>query len=167
MKVQKQEMGFTIVELVITLVVMALFLTLFFQMFITGKSQQTTIARQAIANDIAISNLNKITSRAAYSGISGTACISGAGSTNNLLDSTLDPVPGSIIASTSSSPSWATAGLAAESTAGTVLAGQTVNQELRVFYTSDCASSNAPVKIQSTVTYENGSETVTHATFVK
>jgi prepilin-type N-terminal cleavage/methylation domain-containing protein len=57
-----REAGFTITEMVVTLVIITIFMTLFFQLFLTGLSQQTVVTSQAAANDIALSNLSKITS---------------------------------------------------------------------------------------------------------
>lgn len=158
-------MGFTIAEMVVTLVVLSLFMTLFFQLFLTGTSQQKSITSQASLNDIALSNLGKVSSRNLIPA-STTACQSGGGSVNNQLDNSL--AGGSIIATNATSgvttPTWSTAGLAAEPLTGTNLPNTGVVQELRVFYPQGCGS-NLPAKIVSTVTYS--SESVSHAAFVK
>ncbi len=164
-----REAGFTITEMVVTLVIITIFMTLFFQLFLTGLSQQTVVTSQAAANDIALSNLSKITSRGLLPG--STACTTGAGSVNNLLPNPdgNPSAPGSIIVTNDSSePSskyWGTAvsGLQAEPLTNTPLPTDTI-QELRVQYPFGCSSS-LPVKIISTVIYD--SESVGHATLVK
>lgn len=163
----RSDMGFTVTELIVTLIVISVFATLFFQMFMTGNSQQVHITRQAVANDIAMSNLSKITSRALIP-ITTTACQTGGTSQNNLVDN--PDAPGSIIATSASGtePKWLgdgspSSGLAKESLNGLGMPSNTI-QELRVFYPQGCSSS-APAKIVSTVIY--GSESVSHASFVK
>lgn len=163
----RSDMGFTVTELVVTIVVLSIFITLFFEMFLTGQSQQVHITRRAVANDIALSNLSKITSRALIP-VTTTACQTGASSQNNLVDN--PNAPGSIIATSASgsAPKWAgdgspNSGLAKESLTGLGMPSSTT-QELRVFYPQGC-SSGLPAKIVSTVTYE--SESVSHASFVK
>ncbi len=54
--------GFTIVEAIVTLAVVGIFLTGFFQSYILLESQRVSVARQAAANDVAYSNLRKFTS---------------------------------------------------------------------------------------------------------
>ena len=51
------------VTLVVTLVVTGLFLTIFMQTIITIGYQRMVVAREAAANDIAYSNLRKVSSR--------------------------------------------------------------------------------------------------------
>lgn len=53
--------GFTIVEAIVTLTVVSIFIMGFFQSYLLLESQRVTVARQAIANDIAYSNLRKFT----------------------------------------------------------------------------------------------------------
>ena len=59
MGIRVGETGFTIVEVIITLTLAALFLAFFVQMFESIAAQQFSTARQATANDIAFSNLSK------------------------------------------------------------------------------------------------------------
>lgn len=53
--------GFTLVEAIVTLAVLGIFLTGFFQGYVLLESQRVAVARQAIANDTAYSNLRKFT----------------------------------------------------------------------------------------------------------
>lgn len=155
--------GFTVAELVVTLVVLTIFVTLFFNLFLTGQSQQTVVTNRSSANDIAVSNLRKISSKGLIPGTTAVCDNSiGVGNTNNLTQDA--NAPGSIIASdrASATPTWATALLSSENIAGTGLPAGTV-QELIVFYPQGCESYK-PAKIVSRVEF-NG-EVIEHATFV-
>ncbi len=55
--------GYTIVEVVVTLMILGVFLAGFFQAFLLLESQRVSIAREATASDIAYSNLRKFTDR--------------------------------------------------------------------------------------------------------
>lgn len=136
--------GFTIIETIVTLIVLSLFLTLFFQAFIVLTSQRVAVARQAAANDIAYTNLRKILSRPATCQTSGYKLLS---STNNTDDMTS---PFRKEADDSLGP------------------GRT--QSVIAYPTGNCtgttfADSN-PAKIVSTVTFNNGGVTVTHVSYV-
>lgn len=68
MKIQKisnsnNQSGFSIVEVIVTLVVVTIFLFGFFQSYLLLESQRISVARQAKASDISISNLSKVTVR--------------------------------------------------------------------------------------------------------
>lgn len=161
-----KESGFTVVEMIVALVVLTIFLTLFFQLYMTGESQRVAVVRRAVANDIAGTNLNKITLKSLIP--SSTAVCDnttvGSGNPNNLtLNSS---ATGSVIATNDTSgvttPTWATAGMAAETTSNTSLPSDTV-QKLVVLYPRGCAIA-MPAQIISSVTY--GSETVSRATYV-
>jgi type II secretory pathway pseudopilin PulG len=64
MMVRQTEGGFTIVEMVVTLVVMSLFLTMLFQLYSVSESQRQSLVRRAAAEDLATTNLNKFTKKA-------------------------------------------------------------------------------------------------------
>lgn len=55
--------GFTIIESLVTLIVVSIFLTIFFQAYMLMTSQRVKVARQATASDIAYTNLRKISAR--------------------------------------------------------------------------------------------------------
>ncbi len=55
--------GFTVIEVVVTLTIMGLFLALFFQIFSTSQQQELSTLRLAAANDLAQTNLRKITTK--------------------------------------------------------------------------------------------------------
>lgn len=166
------EHGFTIVEMIVALIVMSLFLTMFFQTYSTNESQRLAVARRAAAYDIATTNLNKISTKVGLP-----ACINTASSANNLAtNATLAANPsngGSTVATNKSggSPTWPTAaaitgsateGIAPEPLADTTLPTDTT-QELRVLYPQGCDSA-MPVTIISIVSY--GSESVRRAAFI-
>lgn len=164
--------GFTITELVVSLVVLSIFLMLFFQLFMSGESQRLAVIRHASASDIAMTNLQKISARALIP-TGTTECDEttvGSANPNNLVldpgEETEDPTPGSPIATNATNgettPTWITANLSPESLTGTNLPASTV-QRLGVVYPRGCDFAN-PVKIISTVTY--GSETVSRAAFI-
>lgn len=167
---RKTEKGFTIAEMIVTLVVLSIFLTLFFQLFLLSLSQKKLVIMRATANDIAMNNLRKINSTSLIPAAN--ACDSadnGSANPNNpLLNTALnaDGAQGQIIAqspaSGSNPPFPGSPQLAAEPLTGTNLPSST-QQTLSVIYPQGCAPQN-PAKILSTVTY--GSETVTHATYV-
>lgn len=169
---RQKEAGFTVAELIVTLVVMSLFMIFFFQAFMTTQAQQAAVARRAAANDIASSNLQKISSRALIPATT-TACDSSASSPNNTYTNpSLDPLTaGSVVATDESgalAPKWDGGGspnsnLAKEQVAAP-LPDTGVIQKLLVLYPRGC-DANMPAKIISIVAY--GSESITHAAYVK
>lgn len=171
---KRREDGFTVAELIVTLVVMSLFLIFFFQAFMTTQAQQVAVAKRAAANDIASSNLQKISSRALIPSSTATTCDSSGSSPNNTLaNPSLNPLTaGGVIAtneSTAGSMKWngdgsPTSGLTKESTANTILSGTNIIQKLVVIYPRGCEA-NMPAKIISIVSY--GTESIIHAAYVK
>lgn len=169
---KQKEAGFTVAELIVTLVVMSLFMIFFFQAFMTTQAQQAAVAKRAAANDVASSNLQKISSRALIPP-STASCDSSPSSPNNTYaNPSLDPLTaGSIIATNdtgASAPKWdgdgsPNSGIAKEPT-NAPLPSTGVIQKLLVIYPRGC-DANMPAKIISTVSY--GSETITHAAYVK
>jgi len=158
------EEGFTIVEMIVTLVVMSVFLTMALQAYLAANAQQVSIVRFAAAYDIVKANLGKIATRADIP--TGTEVCQtehdpdGLPNNNNQL---INPdAPGSTIELhdiESTEP-----GINAASTADTPLANMPLDQTLKVLYPQGC-DGDAPAKIVSEVTY--GSEVVSSAKFVK
>lgn len=62
------QQGFTIVETIVTLVITTLFIVIFVQTVIVVEAQRAAVLQQTKANDIAISNLHKITTRTVLAG---------------------------------------------------------------------------------------------------
>ncbi len=152
---REAETGFTIAEMIVTLVVLSLFLAFLFQAYMLSSSQKNSAVFRTVANDIAQSNLRKIIKRADIPTTGACDDSLGTGNTNNLLRNV--NAPGTVFASGSSWPSP----LAPESLTGTILPSSTT-QSLTVIYPQGC-NSLMPAKILSTVTY--GSEVVVHATY--
>ncbi|MDB5177092.1 MAG: hypothetical protein JWN75_760 [Candidatus Saccharibacteria bacterium] len=138
--------GFTIVEVIVTLVVVSLFLVGFFQSFLLLESQRINVARQAKASDVAFTNLRKYTTRP-----SGLTC----------------DTSGVILGNTTQTGASSAYGFVAEPTDGL---GGSPFQEVRAYPTNGCDPATFaanPVKIQSTVTYGTNGDKVTHASFVQ
>lgn len=164
---RKMDAGFTIVEVIVTLVVISLFLTLFFQLFLVSQSQRVAVLQRAAANDIAQNNLRKISKKTQIPAAG--ACdpsTAGASNKNNYLrNPTLDPSAGSIIVAEDdgdiNTPQWGVgAGIPTkESIAGTGLPIATTKQTLLVSYPRGCTTL-MPAKIISIVTYGAGESVV-------
>lgn len=166
MRQQKTESGFTIAEMIVTLVVLSIFLTLFFQLFLLGLSQKKVVTLRAAANDIAMNNLRKLNKASLIPA----TCDGSTNGSNNKNNAALNPALntdgnyGMVIAQSpaqGANPSFPSP-LTPELLSGTGLPSSTI-QTLYVIYPQGCYPQN-PVKVISTVTY--GTETVTHATYV-
>ncbi len=153
--------GFTIVEIIVTLAMVSLFLTFFFQMYLAMESQRIAVARQAQASDLAYSNLRKITSRPA-----GLPCdaakmdlsaADGATKAGLLLgDQTNVSTPSSF-------------GFLAEPEAATKSLGGNVQQLIKAYAPRGCsgtAFTDNPVKIESIVIYGPRADKVVHAVYI-
>ncbi len=146
----RSDSGFTIVEMIVSLVVMVIFATLLFQMFLVGTTQQGTVSARASAIDIAAINLSKIDSRDSPL-LSSITCSTAA--TNN---------PNNLTINSSAAGSNIT--FTHESTSGTNLpSGTGTVQKMVALFPRGCTNS-MPIEIISTVEY-NG-ETITRATYV-
>ncbi len=142
--------GFTIVEVLVTLVITVLFLTTFFSLYMSMESQRIATGRRALASNIAYSNLSKVTDRSTV--VAAAACdASTSGNVNNL--SINSSATGSNITSL----------ITTEPTTGL---GNPTTQTVRAFYPRGCAA-GMPIKIQATTTFGNPAESVVHATYIK
>lgn len=134
--------GFTIIETIVTLIVLSLFLGLFFQSFMAMSSQRLSVARQAMANDIAYANLRKITARL------GTITCQTGGFV--------------LLSSTNATDNGATFRKETDD-----LLGPNRSQSVKAYPTNGCSGTNFtdnPVRVESQVTF-NG-VTVTHASYI-
>jgi len=138
--------GFTIVEVIITIAVMSIFLTFLYQAFLVGQSQQLSTIRLGAANDLAQTNLRKITDRSQISAACDTTA--GSGNTNNLV----------LNASAAGSDITFTP----ESTLPPSLPATTA-QQMKVQYPQGCALT-MPAKVMSIVTY--GQEIIVRVSYV-
>lgn len=164
MGVNSNQRGFTVVEMIVSLVVLSIFLTLFFNLYRSGEAQRVSVIRHAAANDIALTNLQKIQSKSRIP-IGTLACdnstVGSANPNNLLLDPSEETSPAQPDIGPGSTIAWSGT-LTQESLSGTVLPSTAV-QRLAVVYPRGC-DLTAPAKIISTVKF--GSETVTRAAFV-
>lgn len=167
------ERGFTIIEVLATMVILTVFLTLLFQLYATSLSQRILVMRRAAANDIAQSNLRKITTKSQVAAISPSATCdnttSGNGNANNgVLNTNIGTNAGSIIVTdpdgNTVTPEWGSGGSVSprQSLTDTGLPASTT-QTLLVAYPRGCTSL-MPAKIISIVTYD--SESVIRADYV-
>ena len=141
--------GFTIVEMIVTTVVVSIFVVLLFQGFIAATTQRANVARLAAAHDVATSNLKKVTSKASLP--SGAAC-------NDTDHSSANPNN----LKYNSGAGGSEVAINAESLSGTNLPSSTV-QKMYVVYPQGCTIS-MPAQLKAVVTF--GSETVTHVRYV-
>lgn len=139
---RRTDTGFTVAEMIVTIVVMVIFAGLLFQTYLTGLSQQSAVIWRSQADDIALTNLKKITTR--------TSSLVPACSAAN--DLTATP------AGAGSSVAKASFG---EESYGSLPSPH--DQTLTVFYPRGC-SVGTLVEIVSTVTY--GTQSVSHASYV-
>ncbi len=73
MYTREAEAGFTIVEVIVSTVVLALFVGFFFQLYLTMESQRILVQRRSVASDMAYKNLRKFPARP---GITAAECAS-------------------------------------------------------------------------------------------
>jgi prepilin-type N-terminal cleavage/methylation domain-containing protein len=163
-----RQSGFTVAEMIVALVVLSLFMTLFFQLYMVSESQRLSVVRRAAASDIAMTNLKKITNKTLIpAGTAGCDNVTnGVGNPNNmLLNPALNPATGGSTIATNVSgntPTWGTAGISVESLTGTYLLPSTT-QVLKVLYPKGCNNA-MPAQVTSTISY--GSVTITRSTYV-
>ena len=164
---QKMQRGFTIAEVLVTLGILSLFLALFFQTYMLSMSQKNTVILRAVANDIAQSNLRKISTKADIP--SSGVCDNSPGGSNQNNVQINSNAPGSVFArgtaadpAPSGEPNPWTGNLAPEQTSGSGLPASTV-QSLSVLYPKGCNSA-MPAEIISTVSY--GTESIVHAIYI-
>ena len=162
MQADKHSKGFTIVEVMVTLVIVALFMTFFFQSYMAIESQRQAIQRRANASSIAYTNLRKFAQRP----VSSTATFT---CESTMVDDASSSQPGKLLGdqtNTTGNPSDYK--FTAED--ATSLLGAGSSQEVRVFAPYGCAAfDKMPLKIVSTVKYGTGTpqEEVVHVSFIK
>lgn len=153
-EVQKPTAGFTLVEVLVTTVVVSLFIFGFFQVYTVLESQRINVARQAYASDVAYSNLRKVASRPA--GLTVTQC-------NDYMDM-LSSNPANKVGLDLTGVGYT---LEPDVNVKKSL-GSAATQTLLAFAPSGCSNlATAPIKIVSTVTFGTSGDKVTHASFVK
>lgn len=166
MKQSSNSSGFTIVEVVTTLAVVALFLTFFFQMYLAMESQRIGVARHALASDLAYSNLRKFSVRPSLT-VSQTECEAKMDLT--AADIATNPKTGLLLGDETNSATPSGYGFLAEPTTITKGLGGNVTQKVVAFAPKGCSGSNLtnnPLKIESTVSYGLNGDKVVHASYL-
>lgn len=157
----QQTAGFTIVEIVVTLALVSLFLTFFFQMFLATESQRIGVARQAQASDLAYSNLRKVTTRPA-----GLPCDAAK---MDLTASDGATKEGLLIGDQNNVSTPSSFGFLAEPVSVTKTLGDNVEQLMKVYAPRGCsgtAFTDNPIKVESTVIYGPKRDKVIHASYI-
>lgn len=150
--------GFTIIEVLVTLVVTALFLTVFFQAYLVVEAQRLGVARRAKASDMAYSNLRKFTVRP--------STLTCDAATMDLTASDAATKTGKLLGDETNTTTSSAYGFIAEPTGGTVSLGADTKQKVVAYAPQGCSDfANSPIKIVSTVTY--GGDTIVHASYVQ
>ena len=155
------ENGFTVVEMIVTVVILSIFSVGIFQSYLLFESQRVEVARQARASDIAYSNLRKFTTRPPN-----LTCNPGK---MDLTANNASTKPGVELGNESNYPGSSVYGFTAEG--GTTLEhmGKGTEQTVTAFAPNGCTGTsftNDTVKIESTVILGNG-ESVTHASYIQ
>lgn len=152
MNEDKSTEGFTIVEVVVTLAVITLFVTFFFQMYMMMESQRILVIRRAAASDIAYKNLRKFP---ASPGLA-TACASSG------MDLTKPNPTGLTLGDESNKTTASPYGFIAEDTTSL---GTGATQRVAAYAPYGCGSN--VVKIISTITFGANNETISHVSYIQ
>lgn len=145
--------GFTAVELLVTIIVAAMFTVTLYQLLISVNSVSTAARNQATASDIAYSNLRKYASASSTPTWFTCSTASGASNTN---DVTVNPdATGSTLIS------------GTLTTSASDLPGP-ISYSVKALATYGCEGANdgKPIRVQSIVTYGPQSTVVKHTTLV-
>lgn len=158
-----KESGFTIVEVVTTLVILGLFLTFFFQLTIAAQKQRSTVEKRTLASDIAYSNLKKFPSKP-----SGLTCTAGDAMDQSGTDAESKPglLIGSSVAAENAPLPY---NFVPEPTSSTQKLGAYSKQTVRAYAPQGCLLPEAPFRIESIVEYGDSAadtERIVNATFV-
>lgn len=157
-KVRVHSKGFTIVELIVTIVVTSIILTTFFWAYMTAMYQRVNVARQAAASDIAYSNLKKFTTKPIIT-CDASMDLTAIGAATK---------PGKILGDDSNQTTTSTYGFIAEpSDSMKKRLGPSSTQKVVAFAPDGCTNFNAkPLKIESTVTFGTSGDKVVHASYI-
>ena len=160
-KDDRDDSGFTIVEMIVTLVLASLFVIFLVQFFLAAGGQQISVERQAAANNLARTNLSKFPRASSLTGYTCDPNTTPAANTNNL---TINPsANGTLILSNTVNN-----GSTTREAAPAILPN--VTQEVRAYSPMGCMPSGSGiVKIVSRVTYGYIGQTgeVVYATYVQ
>lgn len=147
--------GFTTIELLITIIVAAMFTITFYQMFMVLNSFSTATKQQALADNLAYTYVKKYIAPDVITS-SWFTCSTASGS-SNINDRTVNPnAPGSTIESGSLTPS--SAGLQSP-----------VTYTVTAVSLYGCTGNNAgtPIEVQAVITYGPQHTTIRHMGFTQ
>ncbi|AKM80329.1 MAG: hypothetical protein UW38_C0001G0475 [Candidatus Saccharibacteria bacterium GW2011_GWC2_44_17] len=149
--------GFTVVEVLVTLVIISLFMGLFFQTYMAMESQRLAVQKTVFASNIAYANLRKFSERPDSTKLS---C------TNDMNLASNPTAPGIEIGGNNTSPN--TFGFVGENL--TTSLGTDATQQVLIFAPNGCTRfADMPLKIVSIVRYGPASnqEEIAHVSYVK
>lgn len=140
----RDDTGFTIVEILVSMVLAMLFLVFFVRMFQAVAAQQVSVVRQSHANDIAFSNLSKFPTSSSIDDIGASyTCDTSTSATANTNNLTINPdANGTVILDDSS-----------DYRETDLQQLPNASQEIRAYSPLGCGSGGELVKLVSTVTY--------------
>lgn len=156
-----QGAGFTIVEMLVTVVLAGIFLTFFLQMYRATSAQQASLTRQAAVNDIAKSNLNKYPTSNVFDSLY--TCDTDPSATTNTNNLTINKnAAGNIILDSTSVDPNINHGEPDPGNLGTLV------QRVKVYWPLGCSGGHVPIKIESTVEYgfTGQRDKVVYATYI-
>lgn len=163
----REEMnGFTIVEVIVTLVVTSLFIWFFFQSYLVMESQRVTVAQRALASDIAYTNLKKFSIRTPLMNDK-TRCND---TTMDITTTNAENKDGLLLGNETNNTITSLYGFMAETGEATAKLESPVKQTVLAYATHGCADDNFtdyPLMIISKVTYGTNNEEVSHASYIK
>lgn len=149
--------GFTVVEVLVTLVIVSLFMGLFFQSYMAMESQRLAVQRAVLASNIAYTNLRKFSERPDSTNLSCTNAMNLASSPS---------APGVEIGGNNTTPNIF--GFVGENLTSSL--GPDATQQVLIFAPNGCARfADMPLKIVSVVSYGPASnrEEIAHVSYVK
>lgn len=158
--------GFTIVEVIVSLVVTSLFLWFFFQSYLVMESQRVTVAQRAIASDVAYTNLQKFSIRTPLM-LDKSLC------NDALMDITTTNAQnkdGLLLGNETNTVVTSLYGFMAETGDAIAKLDNPVKQTVLAYATHGCTGDNFtdyPLMIVSKVKYGNNNEEVSHASYIK
>lgn len=147
--------GFTVVEMIVTIVIASLFLTFFIQMFRASSNQQQIVFNQSVVNNMAKSNLDKFPNSAGFS--TPYVCDPSTNTSTNTNNQAIRPsAPGTTLLNDSSANKEADPGNVG-----------VLSQSVKAYSPLGCAANN-PIKIVSTVQFgpPDARDEVVYATYI-
>lgn len=152
----KNSEGFTVVEMIVTVVIASLFLTFFIQMFRTASNQQQIVFNQSVVNAIVKSNLDKFPASAGFD--TPYVCDTNPSTTANVNNLAIrSDAPGTVLLDDSSTNREPDPGNIGE-----------LNQSVKAFSPFGCGAEK-PIKVVSSVEFgpPDARDEVVYATYIE